>query len=116
MPALDPYAAFARPIINFDQQPSAPLQFAQTLLPRDPNKPSPKHDQAEWTPRVKERETLPRRLPPQPYAHAKHASLDFDTLDSASGRLIEGAVGSDEWMQRMVAQNLDSANRNMDIS
>ena len=117
MPALDPYAAGSRPIFQWDSQPSQPLQFAQTLFPRDQNKPSPPLEQLEWSSsRRKEREKLPMSVPQPPYAHAKHASFDLKGLGANVDGDEADTVGSDEWMQARVAQCLDSAQHNLDLS
>ena len=131
MPALDPFSGSIKGFRDIDAEPSNPLRFADTFLPRDPNIPEraeradtddvqpPKLGSAARLPRVKKNHGLPHAFPEPAYstkpAHSRHASY-ASVNEGVAGlnlglgdRRPEDVVGSDAWMTAQVAACMDAA-------
>lgn len=106
MPALDPLAASARPMLPFNSLPSEPLPFGATLRPVDQNTlsrlPRPK----------KYKDTIPNASSHQ---HSRHSSFDVASLGHALDPKSQ-LIGSDEWMETRVGECVNSAKGVLDIS
>jgi len=121
MGVLHPFSAASKPMQDWDAMPSRPLPFAATLHTLDLNAqpaassskiPRPRrHDVPSDTP--------PRPTPASTSMHARYGSVSTSPyrtplLSSPSARRPE--VGSDDWMQMMVAHCVDNAKCDLELS
>ncbi|CAK9785584.1 unnamed protein product [Cutaneotrichosporon oleaginosum] len=119
MGLVDPFSAASKPMPDWDTIPSRPLPFAATLHALDLNAPCiprlPRPLRSDY-------EELPKVFPSPPYRHGQHGSqtaslaLRHDGPSSPSWRLPRGKPGSDEWMESMVANCVDNAKCDLDLS
>lgn len=117
MPAVDPFSAAFVPMRNFDGVPSAPLPFAATLLPINPNTLSSASSQDSFRlpkPRKPYKDTIPREAPSSPY-NSRHSVFDLGAAVQALDYANFDQVGSDEWMQRKVEQCVDASKGVLDL-
>ena len=113
MPLIDPFSAASRPIIAFDALPSNPLQFGETLQPRDENvHASVKRLARETIQKRQYADQLPSDLPEPLYGHRRAGSVSSLRSDFSHMALS----GTDEWMKEKVAECLDKASRVLDFS
>ncbi|BEJ12504.1 hypothetical protein CspHIS471_0209640 [Cutaneotrichosporon sp. HIS471] len=104
---------------DWDSIPSRPLPFAATLHALDLNAPS--------TPRLPrpvrcDYEELPKIFPSPPYSNARQGNQSTSISSGAvpefspSRTLPRGRPGSDEWMESMVANCVDNAKCDLNLS
>lgn len=114
MGLIDPFSAASKPMPDWDAIPSRPLPFAATLHALDLNTPHPRLPRPLRT----DREELPKIFPSPPYNHGRHGSSSYQHTGSPTGRRQSRglpAVGSDEWMESMVADCVDNAKTNLEL-
>lgn len=112
MGLIDPFSAASKPMPDWEAIPSRPLPFAATLHALDLNAP---HTPRLPRPIRDDRDELPKEFPTPAYSHSRYGDrstsrpLAYGSSLSPSRSLSKSKPGSDEWMERKVAECLDNA-------